>query len=76
MVLVGIVASIENAGSGYVGMVFNAQNKVTADIYLNVGFDKNAYRDIYTLLAKDYNSMSEAERRGLLEEGQFSGYYV
>ena len=67
--MVGVVASIEGAGSGYVGMVFNAQNKVTADMYLNVGFDSNAYKDIYTLLASEYNAMSEAERRGLLEEG-------
>ena len=41
-----LTTSTAGASSGYVGMVFNAQKKVTADTYLNIGFDKNAYRDI------------------------------
>ncbi|MHC1716650.1 MAG: LamG-like jellyroll fold domain-containing protein [Candidatus Dojkabacteria bacterium] len=65
--LVGVVASIANQGSGYVRMVFNAQNQVQAGIYLNIGFDKNAYKDMYFQLSNDYNNMTEAERRGILE---------
>lgn len=65
--MIGVVTSIANAGSGYVKMVFNSQNRVTADLYLNVGFDKNAYRDMYTLLAKEYEAMNMAERRGIVE---------
>ncbi len=70
--LVGIVTSIANAGSGYVQMVFDAQNKVTADLYLNlnIGIDKNAYRDMYNQLANDYASMTDAERRGVVESNQ------
>ena len=68
--LIGVVSSIANAGSGYVQMVFDAQNKVTADLYLNVGFDTNVYHDMYNQLASDYTSMSDAERRGLIEGGQ------
>ncbi len=68
--LIGVVTSIADAGSGYVKMVFNSQNKVTADLYMNIGFDKNAYRDMYTLLAKEYEAMTLAERRGVIETNQ------
>jgi len=68
--LIGVVTSIADAGSGYVKMVFNSQNKVTADLYMNIGFDKNAYRDMYTLLAKEYEAMALAERRGVIETNQ------
>jgi hypothetical protein len=68
--LIGMVMSTENAASGYLKIVFFTQNKSAADFYLNVGFDKNAYRDMYTLLAKDYEALSLAERRGLIESNQ------
>ncbi len=68
--LLGVVTSIADAGSGYVKMVFDAQNKVTADMYLNVSYDENVYRDIYNQLANDYTAMSDAERRGYLESNQ------
>ncbi|KKP90656.1 MAG: Laminin G sub domain 2, partial [candidate division WS6 bacterium GW2011_GWC1_36_11] len=68
--LLGVVTSITDAGSGYVKMVFDAQNKVTADMYLNVSYDENLYRDMYNQLANDYTAMSDAERRGYLESNQ------
>jgi hypothetical protein len=51
-------------------MVFDAQNKVVADMYLNVGFDKYVYRDMYLQLAKAYEAMSLAERRGVVQSNQ------
>ena len=68
--LIGIISSTENSGSGYVQMVFDVQNKVTADLYLNIGYDKNAYRDMYNQLANDYTNMTTAERNGIVESGQ------
>jgi predicted GH43/DUF377 family glycosyl hydrolase len=68
--LIGMVTSIENAGSGYVKMVFDAQNKVTADMYINTNYDEGLYKDMYNQLANDYASMSDAERRGYLESNQ------
>ncbi len=68
--LIGVVTSIADAGMGYVNMVFDAQNKVTADMYLNVSYDENVYKDIYNQLANDYTAMSDAERRGYLESNQ------
>jgi len=68
--MLGVVTSTADSGSGYVKMVFDAQNKVTADMYLNVSYDENVYRDIYNQLANDYTAMSDAERRGYLESNQ------
>ena len=52
--LIGVIVDTASSASGYVKMVFDEQNTVTASLYLSV--DKNLYHDVYRSMADAYDA--------------------